>query len=67
MKFLPALCLALATLLTVGCSADPEDRAFFGTGWTHPEQAANRRLQNPQSMTEIKNDYDAPPMKAIDQ
>ena len=37
--------LALAALLILaGCAKDPEDRAFFNTGWVHPDKAADARL-----------------------
>ena len=63
MKLLPALSLLLAALLTAGC-ADPDDRKFFGVGWIHPETGANRRLNDTQTILEIKNDYDKSPKQA---
>lgn len=38
----------LGALLFTGCAdpnpVDAEDRKFFYSGWTHPDQAADRRL-----------------------
>ena len=43
MKHLFALAIPL---LFSGCAADlsPEDRDFFYRGWTHPERAAQERM-----------------------
>lgn len=41
MKYLlPLACL----FLFAGCQPDAEARAFFYTGWVHPEEGANERL-----------------------
>ena len=63
MKFLPPLCALLLAILTAGC-ADPEDKKFFGAGWVHPEAGASRRLNEPQTILEIRNDYDKSPKQA---
>lgn len=36
MKALFLLLLLASTLLLGGCATDPEDKAFFETGWRHP-------------------------------
>jgi len=39
-----ALLLLLLTLTSLlgGCASDPEDKAFFETGWRHPGDNENR-------------------------
>jgi hypothetical protein len=61
MQYLPAFCLALVALIITSCSSDPEDRRFFGTGWMKPEDGANRRLEQPQSLVPVQNEYDRRP------
>ena len=36
MKALFLLLLLALTLALTGCATDPEDKAFFETGWKHP-------------------------------
>jgi hypothetical protein len=36
MKVLLLLVLISSTLLLCGCATDPEDKAFFESGWRHP-------------------------------
>ena len=39
------LLLALACLLLLGgCAVNEEDRSFFQDGWRHPEQGAEKRM-----------------------
>ena len=40
------LFLAALPLIVSGCASDvsPDDRDFFYRGWTHPEQAAQERM-----------------------
>ena len=67
MQFLPAFFLALvavAALLATGCSSDPEDRKFFGSGWMKPEAGADSRIGDPQSLVPIKSEYAPPPKQA---
>lgn len=63
MKFLSPISAVSLAILMAGC-ADPEDRKFFGVGWIHPEAGANRRLNEPQTILSIKNDYDKNPRQA---
>ena len=39
-----ALLLLLLTLTSLlgGCASDPDDKAFFETGWRHPGENENR-------------------------
>jgi hypothetical protein len=64
MQYLPALCLALVALIATGCSSDPEDRKFFGSGWMKPESGADSRIEDPQSLVPIQNEYDHPAKQA---
>ena len=42
MRYLLAALLAMIFL--TGCETSAEDRAFFYSGWTHPERDAEKRL-----------------------
>jgi hypothetical protein len=64
MQYLPAFCLALLATIAASCSSDPEDRAFFGSGWMKPEAGANKRLEQPQSLVPVNNEYDKSPKAA---
>jgi hypothetical protein len=39
-----AFAAVLLLFILTGCATDAEDRAFFNTGWRHPEQGAERRM-----------------------
>jgi hypothetical protein len=64
MRYLPVLLLALLALAATSCSSDPEDRKFFGSGWVKPEAGANSRIEDPQTLQRITNEYDPAPKKA---
>jgi len=64
MQFLPVIFLALMALIATGCSSDPEDRKFFGTGWMKPEAGADSRIGDPQPLVRIQNEYDPAPKQA---
>jgi hypothetical protein len=64
MQFLPVLLLALVALMATSCSSDPEDRKFFGSGWMKPEAGADSRIEDPQGLTPIQNEYDHAPKQA---
>jgi hypothetical protein len=64
MQYLPAFFLALVALVATSCSSDPEDKAFFGGGWMHPEAGADKRIGDPQNLMPIKSEYDKIPSQA---
>jgi hypothetical protein len=64
MQNLPVFFLALVALIATSCSSDPEDKAFFGKGWMHPESGADQRIGEPQNLVPIKSEYDRPPKQA---
>jgi hypothetical protein len=64
MQYLPVFCLALVALIAAGCSSDPEDRTFFNSGWVKPEVGADKRLEHPQTLEPVKNEYDKSPMQS---
>ena len=64
MQYLPAFCLALVAVIATSCSTDPEDRRFFNTGWMRPEAGSDARLESPQTLIPIKNEYDQSPKQA---
>ena len=40
---------ALLAMWLAGCASDPDDRAFFTSGWLLPERGANERLMRQSS------------------
>lgn len=55
MKALPALVflflVALSGLTSCSLTGDAEDKAFYNSGWLHPEAGANDRLMRDSSTT----------------
>jgi len=46
MKAISLLLLLLSlTFLLGGCASDPEDKAFFETGWRHPGDNETRMMR----------------------
>lgn len=45
MKVLLLFMLLSSSLLLTGCATDPDDKAFFESGWAHPGQNDARMKQ----------------------
>jgi hypothetical protein len=43
-KAIRLLSMCATGLVLSGCASNPEDRAFFNTGWVNPEKGAEERM-----------------------